>query len=109
MLIKYSYYHFRKMSLYIKVRYFIFNAEAVEVNQGADVHAVGRGGATRDGDKRLEERRRVALTTIALAAPAMTWLPLNVAIVDNDRGASPSSYRARALGAGAQEVSRGTA
>ena len=45
----------------------------------------------------------------ATAAPAMTWLPLNVAIVDNDRGASPSSYRARALGAGAQEVSRGTA
>ena len=45
----------------------------------------------------------------ATAAPAMTWLPLNVAIVDNDRGDSPSSYRARALGAGAQEVSRGTA
>ena len=33
----------------------------------------------------------------ATAAPAMTWLPLNVAIVDNDRGDSPSSYRARAL------------
>jgi hypothetical protein len=41
--------------------------------------------------------------------PAMTWLPLNVAIVDNDRGDSPSSYRARALRAGAQEVSRDTA
>ena len=39
---------------------------------------------------------------MAAAAPAMTWLPLNVAIVDNDRGDSPSSYRARALGAGAQ-------
>ena len=40
--------------------------------------------------------------------PAMTWLPLmshDVAIVDNDRGDSPSSYRARALRAGAQEVS----
>ena len=40
----------------------------------------------------------------ATAAPAMTWLPLNVVIVDNDRGDSPSSYRARALGAGVQEV-----
>ena len=36
--------------------------------------------------------------------PAITWLPLNVAIVDNDRGDSPSSYRARALRAGAQEM-----
>ena len=43
---------------------------------------------------------------MAAAAPAMTWLPLNVVIVDNDRGDSPSSYRARALRAGAQEVSR---
>ena len=34
---------------------------------------------------------------MAAAAPAMTWLPLNVVIVDNDRGDSPSSYRARAL------------
>ena len=42
---------------------------------------------------------------MAAAAPAMTWLPLNVVIVDNDRGDSPSSYRARALRAGAQEVS----
>jgi Mg2+/Co2+ transporter CorB len=25
------------------------------------------------------------------------WLPLNVVIVDNNRGDSPSSYRARAL------------
>jgi len=32
-----------------------------------------------------------------------------VAIVDNDRGDSPSSYRARALRAGAQEVSWDTA
>ena len=46
---------------------------------------------------------------MAAAAPAMTWLPLNVAIVDNDRGDIPSSYRARALRAGAQEVPRGTA
>ena len=45
---------------------------------------------------------------MAAAAPAMTWLPLNVVIVDNDRGDSPSSYRARALRAGAQEVSRDT-
>ena len=49
----------------------------------------------------------------ATAAPAITdsitWLPLNVAIVDSNRGAIPSSYRARALGAGVQEVSRGTA
>ena len=29
----------------------------------------------------------------ATAAPAMIWLPLNVVIVDNDRGDSPSSYR----------------
>ena len=42
----------------------------------------------------------------AYAAPAMTWLPLNVVIVNNDRGDSPSLYRARALRAGAQEVSR---
>jgi hypothetical protein len=34
---------------------------------------------------------------MASAAPAMTWLPLNVAIVDNDRGDSPSPYRARVL------------
>jgi len=34
----------------------------------------------------------------AAAAPAITWLPLNVVIVDNDRGNSPSSYRARAQG-----------
>jgi len=33
---------------------------------------------------------------MAAAAPAMTWLLLNVAIVDNDRGDSPSSYIARA-------------
>ena len=45
---------------------------------------------------------------MATAAPAMTWLPLNVVIVDNDRGDSPSSYRARALRAGAQEVPRDT-
>ena len=44
----------------------------------------------------------------ATAAPAMTWLPLNVVIIDNDRGDSPSSYRARALMAGAQEVPRDT-
>ena len=44
----------------------------------------------------------------ATAAPAVPWLSLNVTIVDNDRGASPSSYRARALGAGAQEVPPGT-
>jgi hypothetical protein len=52
-----------------------------------------------------------ALTRLlmAAAAPAMTWLPLNVVIVDNDRGDSPSSYRARALRAGAQEVPRDTA
>eukprot|EP00964_Phaeocystis_antarctica_P064179 scaffold38585_cov21-Phaeocystis_antarctica.AAC.1 len=43
----------------------------------------------------------------ATAAPEMTWLPLNVAVVDNDRGASPNSYRARALGAGAQQVPPG--
>eukprot|EP00964_Phaeocystis_antarctica_P021087 scaffold11672_cov62-Phaeocystis_antarctica.AAC.2 len=41
---------------------------------------------------------------LTTAAPEMTWLPLNVAVVDNDRGASPNSYRARALGAGAQQV-----
>jgi hypothetical protein len=43
---------------------------------------------------------------MAAAAPAMTWLPLNVVIIDNDRGDSPSSYRARAHRAGAQEVPR---
>ena len=32
----------------------------------------------------------------AAAAPAMPWLPLNVIIIDNDRGASPCSYRVRA-------------
>ena len=42
------------------------------------------------------------------AAPAMTWLPLNVAIIDNDRGDSPSSYRAHALRAGAPELPSGT-
>ena len=38
---------------------------------------------------------------MATVAPAMTWLPLNVVIIDNDRGDSPSSYRVRALRAGA--------
>ena len=33
---------------------------------------------------------------MAAAAPAMTWLPLNIVIVDNDRGDSPSSYISRA-------------
>ena len=46
---------------------------------------------------------------MAAAAPEMTWLPLNVVIVDNNRGDSPSSYITRALRAGAQEVSRDTA
>jgi hypothetical protein len=46
---------------------------------------------------------------MAAAAPAMTWLPPNVVIVDNNRGDSPSSHRARALRAGAQVVSRDTA
>ena len=46
---------------------------------------------------------------MAAAAPAMAWLPLNVVIVDNDRGDSSSSYRARALRAGAQEMPRNTA
>jgi hypothetical protein len=45
---------------------------------------------------------------MAAAAPAMTWLPLNVAIVDNDRGDSPSPYRARVLRAGAPELPPGT-
>ena len=45
---------------------------------------------------------------MATAAPAMTWLPLNVVIVDNDRGDNPSSYRARVLRAGAPELQPGT-
>ena len=45
---------------------------------------------------------------MATAAPAMTWLPLNVTIVDNDRGDSPSPYRARVLRAGAPELPPGT-
>ena len=32
---------------------------------------------------------------MASAAPAITWLPLNVAIVDNDRGALTEKKRAR--------------
>eukprot|EP00964_Phaeocystis_antarctica_P003580 scaffold1936_cov51-Phaeocystis_antarctica.AAC.1 len=31
------------------------------------------------------------LAATGSAAPEMTWLPLNVAVVDNDRGASPNS------------------
>ena len=39
----------------------------------------------------------------------MTWLPLNVVTVDNDRGDSPSSCRARVLiRAGAPELPPGT-
>ena len=34
---------------------------------------------------------------MASAAPTITWLPLNVAIVDNDRGDSPSSHISRSL------------
>jgi len=45
---------------------------------------------------------------MAAAAPAMAWLPLNVVIVDNDRGDSPSSCRARVLRAGAPELPPGT-
>ena len=48
-------------------------------------------------------------TFFGLLRAFMTWLPLNVVIVDNDRGDSPSSYCALALRAGAQEVSRDTA
>ena len=40
----------------------------------------------------------------ATAVPSMLWLPLNVVMVDNDRGASLNSYRACVLGAGTQEV-----
>ena len=46
---------------------------------------------------------------MATISPGKTWLPLNVTIVANDRGDSPSSHRARALGTGDQEMSRGTA
>ena len=45
----------------------------------------------------------------ATVAPGKTWLPLNVTIDANDRGDTPSSYRARELGTGHQEISRGTA
>ena len=45
---------------------------------------------------------------MATISPGKTWLPLNVTIDANDRGDSPSSYRARALGTGDQEMSRGT-
>ena len=44
----------------------------------------------------------------ATVAPVKTWLPLNVTIDANDRGDTPSSYRARELGTGHQEMSRGT-
>jgi len=33
---------------------------------------------------------------MAAAAPAMTWLPLNVVIVDNDRGDTQSELISRA-------------
>ena len=33
---------------------------------------------------------------MATAAPAMTWLPLNVTIVDNDRGDTSRAHIARA-------------
>jgi hypothetical protein len=46
---------------------------------------------------------------MASISPGKTWLPLNVTIVANGRGDTPSSYRARALGTGHQEMSRGTA
>jgi len=46
---------------------------------------------------------------MATISPGKTWLPLNVTIDANDRGDSPSSYRARALGTGDQEMSRCTA
>ena len=38
----------------------------------------------------------------ATVAPGKTWLPLNVTIDANDRGDTPSSYRARELGTGHQ-------
>ena len=44
----------------------------------------------------------------ATISPGKTWLPLNVTIVANDRGDTPSSYRARALGTGHQKASRST-
>jgi len=71
--------------------------------------------AARGGRPTATHHHAMAIATalprllMAAAAPAMTWLPLNVVIIDNDRGDSPSSYRARALRAGAEEVSRGTA
>ena len=42
------------------------------------------------------------------ALPKHRGLSLNVTIDANDRGDSTSSYRARALGTGRQEMSRGT-
>ena len=49
-------------------------------------------------------RQRTAQAAQGHCRKPMTWLPLNVVIVDYNRGDSPSSYRARALGAGVQEV-----
>ena len=39
----------------------------------------------------LAQPCRPAALLTATAAPEMTWLPLNVAVVDNDRGASPGA------------------
>ena len=45
------------------------------------------------GYRRAIRRQRTPQGLLtATAVPAMTWLPLNIVIVDNDRGDSPSSY-----------------
>jgi hypothetical protein len=56
----------------------------------------GRPTATHHHGYRQRTPQAALRLLMAAAAPAMTWLPPNVVIVDNDRGDSPSSYRARA-------------
>ena len=59
----------------------------------------GQGGRPTATHHHGYRQRTLPRLLMAAAAPAMTWLPLNVGIVDNDRGDSPSLI-SRALAQG---------
>ena len=89
-----------------------FRTDQQGAHPGARIKAVLRN-AARVGSPRpatiMATASALPRPLMATISPGKTWLPLNVTIDANDRGDSTSSDRARALGTGDQEMSRGTA
>ena len=89
-----------------------FGTDQQGARPGAHIQSVSRNAAS-VGSQRpatiMATAAALPRPLMATISPGKTWLPLNVTIDANDRGDSPSSYRARALGTGDQEMSRGTA